>query len=175
MPNGMLRALSNTNGYECTEPQCRLRIPYAILSNLDNVVDCPKCLGFYKLARAACTCGSLNLITHQILCVGETVRQWFDTNVWQKQPVIVPGPLGMTHPSVTPPTPSPAMAMGTAIHQHIAAHYRLLGTYDDWAASAPPPTKTGCCTSCGTKLSEYLDAYYGRDPREAERCAKCRR
>lgn len=30
------------------------------------------------------------------------------------------------------------------------------------------------CLTCRTALSDYLDAYYGRDPFEAQRCSKCR-
>jgi len=31
------------------------------------------------------------------------------------------------------------------------------------------------CVACHTRLSEYLSAYYGRDPFEAKMCSPCRK
>lgn len=36
------------------------------------------------------------------------------------------------------------------------------------------PVASNHCTQCRTELSSYLDVYYGKDPREAKRCSRCR-
>lgn len=51
------------------------------------------------------------------------------------------------------------------------AHWLQTGpTVPTAEASARPK-----CIRCSKELSSTLDAYYGKDPMEARRCAKCRR
>lgn len=50
--------------------------------------------------------------------------------------------------------------------------HAILVDQEEAAAMFPPALAE--CSACKAELSDYLDAYYGKDPQLAAMCAKCR-